>query len=146
MSSLSSFKLVAAKRPQQMPAVQVRRNKLMTKLHHQQKLAEAFQNGSTYAPIRVRSIRDKYTQEVKQVEVPVHVRQWWFVTETGSVVLQVKYGAKVMEIAKGKNSIEITDQNHLIKTLEMLREAVKNGELDTQIETAANIVKSRFKK
>jgi len=61
-------------------------------------------------------------------------------------VLQVKYGAKVMEIAKGKNSIEITDANHLIKTLEMLREAVKNGELDTQIETAANIVKSRFKK
>jgi hypothetical protein len=146
MSSLSSFKLVSAKRPQQMPAVQVRRNKLITKLHHQQKLAEAFANSSTYAPIRVRSIRDKYTQEVKQVEVPVHVRQWWFVTESGAVVLQVKYGAKVMEIAKGKNSIEITDANHLIKTLEMLREAVKNGELDTQIETAANIVKARFKK
>ena len=41
MSALSSLKLVAAKRPTQMPAVQVRRNKLAGKLHHQIKLAEA---------------------------------------------------------------------------------------------------------
>ena len=38
------------------------------------------------------------------------------------------------------------DGIHLIKTLESIREAVLGGELDTQIESAANIVKSRFKK
>jgi len=45
-----------------------------------------------------------------------------------------------------KNSIEISDGVNLIKTLESMREAVLGGELDTQIETAASIVKSRFKK
>lgn len=146
MSALSNLKLVSAKRPQQMPAIQVRRNKLVTKLHHQLKLAEALANGSTYAPLRLRSIRDRHTQEVKQVEMPMRVRQWWFVADNGSVVLQIKYGAKVIDIAKGKNSIEITDGTHLIKTLETMREAILNGELDAQIESAANVVKSRFKR
>jgi hypothetical protein len=39
----------------------------------------------------------------------MHVRQWWFVTDSGSVALTIKYGSKVLEIAKGKNAIEVTD-------------------------------------
>ena len=76
----------------------------------------------------------------------MRVRQWWFITESGQVVLQVKYGSKVLDFSKGKNSIEVTDGIHLIKTLESVRDAVIGGELDIQIESAANIVKSRFKK
>lgn len=146
MSVLSTLKLVTAKRPTSIPSVQIRRNKLLSKLHHQIKLAEALSRNETYAPLRLRSFKDKYTHETKQLEVPMRVRQWWFVTESGQVVLQIKYGAKVIEISKGKNSIEITDGNHLLKTLETLRTAISSGELDVQIETAANIVKSRFKK
>ena len=146
MSVLSSLKLVAAKRPTQVPSVQLRRNKLVSKLQHQLKLAEALSRGETYAPLRLRSMRDKETNEVKVVEVATKVRQWWFITENNQVVLQVKYGAKVIDISKGKNSIEISDGHHLIKTLETLREAVLSGELDSQIELAANTVKGRFKK
>ena len=146
MSALSSLKLVAAKRPTQIPSVQIRRNKLLNKLQHQLKLAEALSRGETYAPLRLRSVRDKDTNEMKVVEVATKVRQWWFITENNQVVLQVKYGAKVIDISKGKNSIEISDGHHLIKTLETLREAVISGELDSQIEIAANTVKGRFKK
>jgi hypothetical protein len=146
MSVLSSLKLVSAKRPTQMPSVQIRRNKLIGKLHHQIQLAQALSRGESDAPLRLRSVKDKYTQEVKQLELPMRVRQWWFITENGQVVLQVKYGSKVLDFTKGKNSIEVTDGIHLIKTLESIREAVLGGELDTQIESAANIVKSRFKK
>ena len=39
MSVLSSLKLVSAKRPTQMPSVQIRRNKLIGKLHQQIQLA-----------------------------------------------------------------------------------------------------------
>jgi len=46
MSALSSLKFVAAKRPTQMPAVQVRRNKLVGKLHHQMLLAKALSEGN----------------------------------------------------------------------------------------------------
>ena len=146
MSVLSSLKLIAAKRPQQMPQIQVRRNKLAGKIHHQIKLAEALSAGTTYAPTRLRSIRDRHTGEVKTLEMPMHVRQWWFVTDSGSVALTIKYGSKVLEIAKGKNAIEVTDGAQLLKALGQIKDAVIAGELDTQIDAAANLVKARFKK
>lgn len=146
MSVLSSLKLVAAKRPQQMPQIQVRRNKLVGKIHHQIKLAEALSNGTTYMPTRLRSIRDRHTGEVKTLEMPMRVRQWWFVTDSGSVALTIKYGSKVLEISKGKNAIEVTDGAQLLKALNQVKDAVIAGELDTQIESAANTVKARFKK
>lgn len=146
MSALSSLKLVTAKRPTQMPSVQVRRNKLVGKIHHQLLLAKALSEGNQYAPTRLRSFRNRETGEVKQIEVPMRVRQWWFVSDSGSVVLQVKYGSKVIDITKGKNSIEVKDGNHLIEVLEAVKTATLNGELDVQIEQAANTVKARFKK
>lgn len=146
MSALSSLKLVAAKRPQQMPQIQVRRNKLVGKIHHQIKLAEALSAGTTYAPTRLRSIRDRHTGEVKTLEMPMRVRQWWFVTDSGSVALTIKYGSKVLEISKGKNAIEVIDGAQLLKALNHVKDAVIAGELDTQIESAANTVKARFKK
>ena len=48
MALLNSLKIVAAKRPQAMPVMVVRRNKLLKKLHEQQMLAEATLAGSTY--------------------------------------------------------------------------------------------------
>ena len=146
MSALSSLKLVAAKRPQQMPQIQVRRNKLVGKIHHQIKLAEALSNGTTYMPTRLRSIRDRHTGEVKTLEMPMRVRQWWFVTDSGSVALTIKYGSKVLEISKGKNAIEVTDGAQLLKALNYVKDAVIAGELDSQIDAAANTVKARFKK
>ena len=41
MSALSNLKLTNAKRPMAMPVVQIRRNKLLKKLHEQIQLAEA---------------------------------------------------------------------------------------------------------
>ena len=146
MSVLNSLKLVTAKRPAQMPQVQIRRNKLVGKIHHQIKLAEALSNGSTYAPTRLRNIRDRHTGEVKTIEMPMRFRQWWFVTESGTVALTIKYGSKVLEIAKGKNAIEITNVEHLLKALNQVKDAVIAGELDSQIDSAVNTVKARFKK
>jgi hypothetical protein len=146
MSALSSLKLITAKRPTQMPQVQVRRNKLVGKIHHQIKLAEALSTGTTYAPTRLRSMRDRHTGETKTVEMPMHVRQWWFVTDNGSVALTIKYGSKILEISKGKNAIEVTDGAQLLKALNQVKDAVIAGELDQQIESAANTVKARFKK
>jgi hypothetical protein len=45
-----------------------------------------------------------------------------------------------------KNAIEISDGEHLLKALNQVKDAVIAGELDSQIESAANTVKARFKK
>ncbi len=144
---LNNLKFVAAKRPTQMPAVQVRRNKLSNKLFEQIKLATALRDGSTYAPLRLRSVRDRDTGEVKRMELPKRIRQWWFTAENGKVCVQIKYGRKTLELGgKGKNSVEVTNGDELIKVLETIKSAVEAGELDGQLESAGLKLRDGFAK
>ena len=70
----------------------------------------------------------------------------WWVSDSGRVCVSVRYGSKVLELAKGKTAIEVTDAQDLIKTLEAVKAAVLSGELDTQIEAASGALRSGFKK
>ena len=59
MTALSSLKLSTAQKPTQMPAIQVRRNKLVKRIWEQIELAKAEQSGTTFAPVKLRSYTDK---------------------------------------------------------------------------------------
>jgi hypothetical protein len=48
----------------------------------------------------------------------------------------VKYGSGTLEVAKGKNSVEVSSGAELVKALETLKLATESGELDTQLENA----------
>ena len=146
MSALNSLKFVSAKRPNQIPEIQVRRNKMSNRLWSQIQLATALQKGENYTEKRFRTVRDKHTGESKQVELNKRVRQMWFVGENGKVCLQVKYGSRALEFAKGKNAIEVNSADELINALTTLKNAIELGELDSQLNLAADAVKERFKK
>ena len=144
---LNNLKFVAAKRPTHIPAVQVRRNKLSNKLYEQIKLATALRDGSTYAPTHLRSVRDRDTGEIKRMELPKRIRQWWFTSESGKVCVQIKYGSKTLEVGgKGKNSVEVANGDELIKVLETIKSAVEAGELDLQLESAGLKLRDGFGK
>lgn len=144
---LNNLKFVAAKRPTHIPAVQVRRNKLSNKLYEQIKLATALRDGSTYAPTHLRSVRDRDTGEIKRMELPKRIRQWWFTSESGKVCVQIKYGSKTLEVGgKGKNSVEVANGDELIKVLETIKSAVEAGELDVQLESAGLKLRDGFAK
>ena len=91
-------------------------------------------------------IKDDETGERKQVESAIRVKQWWWKSPTGKVVLALRYGAKPLEIAKGKNAIEVGDMDGLVAALEAVKEAVQAGELDTQIEQASGALRAGFAK
>jgi hypothetical protein len=74
------------------------------------------------------------------------VRQMWFVDENGKVCISLKYGSRVLEFSKGKNAIEVNSADELITALTTLKGAVENGEMDAQLNAAADAVKERFKK
>jgi hypothetical protein len=59
---------VSAKRPTALPSIQIRRNKLSSKLYDQIELAKAMQDGRTYAPQSFRSVRDRNTGETRSIE------------------------------------------------------------------------------
>ena len=144
MSAFNGLKLVAAKRPQAATPIVQRRNKLSNQLWEQIELARASADGKTYAPTRLRTVKDKLTGARTTVEAVKRVKQWWFVADSGRVCLQVRYGTRVLELAKGKNSIEVGSGNELLSVLETLKKCVELGELDSQIEAASAAVRERF--
>ena len=144
MSALTGLKLVAAKRPQAATPIVQRRNKLSSQLFQQIELARCLSEGKTYAPMRLRNIRDKLTGERRTVEAVKRVRQWWFVADSGKVCLQVRYGTRVMELAKGKNSIEVANAAELMTVLSVVKSAVEAGDMDAQIDAASAAVRERF--
>ena len=94
----------------------------------------------------MRTVKD--SDGIRQtVEVTKRVKPIWF-TQNNKVYVQVKYGSKVVSLSqKGdKNSVEVSNADELIQVLEKLDQAVSLGELDSQIEIASELVRSRFKK
>ena len=146
MSALANLKLVAAKRAvQQSPVIQ-RRNKVSMRISEQIALAQSKLDGKLYAPTKQRKVKNKDTGEVKLVEVTKRVKEWWFTADSGKLCVSLRYGAKVIEIAKGKTAVELASDKELVATLEVLREAVNAGELDAQIEAVAGMANARFQK
>jgi hypothetical protein len=146
MSALANLKLVAAKRPVQLPPVVQRRNKVVNRLAEQIELAKAKRDGKTYSPTRLRRVKDEETGASKTVEMPKRLKEWWFVAESGKLCVSLKYGAKTVEIAKGKTAVEIANEKELVATLEVLKQAVESGELDSQIEVVSGAGRIDFKK
>lgn len=143
-SILSSLKLISAKRQTSIDPIQFRREKLSKMLDEQIALATAYMNNTTHQATRMKMVRDENGNK-QVVEVQKRVKTWWF-TNDNKVALTVRYGNRAIEFSKGKNAIEISDAKNLLTTLEKLKQAVLEGQLDEQLTQASNNVKARFKK
>ena len=131
MSTLTALKLVARKRNRTLrPLVQLR-NKLASKIHEQLELCEVQRKDELYAPRRLRTVKNKYTGERTTVEAVKRVKEWFWINEARKLNLAVRYGSKVLELAKGQTAIELTI------VLAKLKDAVLAVELDAQIEAAS---------
>jgi hypothetical protein len=145
MSTLNALKLSTAKKSLNTTPVVHRRNKLGKKLWEQIQLAQAHLAGKQFTTTRYQTVRDEDGVR-RSVEVPKRVRAWWWNSDNGKIALNVRYGARVVELAKGKSTIEVAAPTDLIPTLELLKRAVEAGELDTQIETASIKLREGFTK
>ena len=145
--ALASLKLVNAKRQNVIDPIQFRRNKLNEKLKVQIAMAQALSRGEQYTVKRKKLVRDEVTDQTALIEVDRRMKTWWFTnSDTKKVAVQLFYGNKVIDLAKGKNAVEVSNGEELIATLLKLQEAVLDGSLDGQIEVAADSVKARFAK
>lgn len=137
--------MVNSKKPTSIPPILQRRNKLSTKVWEQIQLAKAQREGNTFTVKKFKSVKD-IDGSRKTVEHQKRVRPWWFVAQDGQVCLNVRYGARVIEFAKGKTAVEVASADELIRALEIIKGAVEAGELDAQIEQASGAVRAGFGK
>ena len=146
MSTIAGLKLVASKKSRSLSPIQLRRNKLAAKIHEQWQLCTARQAGEIYAPKRLRTVTNPQTGERTTVETVKRVREWFWINEAGKLNLAVRYGSKVLELARGKNAIELATGDELVAVLGKLKDAVLAGELDAQIVAASGALRAGFVK
>ena len=146
MTTLSGLKLTTAQKQTHINPVQQRRNKLVKRLWEQAELARALTAGTQYVPTKLRTVLDNETGLRKQVQVNKRVKQWWFTAESGKLCLQVVYGVRVLELAKGKYAVEVGAEKDLVATLDVIKAAVIAGELDAAMETASTKLRAGFGK
>ncbi len=143
---LNSLKFVHARRVNaQIDAVAFRREKLARKIDEQITLVNVVGEGGNRSFTATKRVTNE-DGSTSSVEVQRKARAWWFNSDKGVLCLSVRYGAKAIELAKGRNAIEVGSLDKLIPTLEAVKKAVISGELDAQITATAEAVKARFKK
>lgn len=105
-----------------------RRKKLVKKIDEQIRVA----TDATYQPTVIKWI--KTDEGDKKVEQPKRLKRWWHTNSEGKTILTIRYGSKSLELQKGKCAIELATEDDIASTLELVKSAVLNGELDAQIE------------
>ena len=145
MSSLSTLKLVSAQKPQKVAPLIVRRQNLSQSIFHQIELAKALNENRKYEPTRTQVVKDKVSGLRHTVEKSISMKPIWWSADN-KVYIQVKYSNKVLELVKGKNSVEVASSNELINALSVIKKSVDEGALDSQIELASKSLRERFSK
>ena len=144
MSQLNELKLVAVKKPRHIPAVQVKRNKLSSRLWEQIQLARSQVDGTEFKVMKNRTFKDRETGLSKQMSVPKRLKPWWFVADDGRICVSIRYGSQILELAESKHSVEVESATDLINALEVIKSAVEAGDLDVQIDLASKRLRGGF--
>jgi hypothetical protein len=142
-STMAGLKLTNTRKPTQQPAIIQQRNKLAKRIWEQMELAKAQAAGGTFTSNKLKSVTG--TDGIRRtIEVAKRVKPWWFTADNGKLCLNIRYGAKLIELAKGKTAVEITNAEELLKVLDTIKAAVVNGELDAQIEAVSGQLRAGF--
>lgn len=145
MSTFSKFKLVSTKRQKVSNPVTYRRHKLALRISEQIELLLANREGRVYAPTRLKSVVDASTGLRRVVETPKRVKEWFWPSPDGKILLEIRYGSKILPLNnKGATAIEVGDALELVSTLELVRQATVDGELDFQIDMASKALRDGF--
>jgi hypothetical protein len=98
------------------------------------------------SPVQICGATSNEAGERVVVETTKRVKEWFWTTPTNKINLSVRYGSKTLELAKGKNAIELGTQDELIETLALLQQVVIGGELDEAINNASDKLRAGFAK
>ena len=121
-----------------------RRNKLILQLHGQLEFMQAESVERKYLMVRRRNVKNVVTDEYTEAMVSKKPRAWYWTADDGKLYLNLRYGSRVLEFAKGKSAIEDSERRQLVTTIEALKQTVAAGEVDIQLTAAGNEVGLKF--
>jgi hypothetical protein len=146
MSALSKLTLVVGQKPEKADKLQLQRNKLAGRIDEQLALVQAQLSGSTYAPTRTKRVHNELTGEIETEQVPKRVKTWFWQASSGKYQVAIYYGAKLIELAKGKTAVEVDSLDAVAEALSVVKAAVVHGELDAAISSVSAKLRAGFAK
>ena len=137
MIQLADVKLVSAVRPTFQDSVALKRSKFISRVSEQLEIANHLMKGEQ---IPFTSFNDPVS-----LKRPRKVSPWWWTDKDGKYLMTIKYGSKVIELAKGKPAVQAETLEQIIEVLKSLKLATSNGELDFLLTQAGELIRKRFK-
>ena len=98
-----------------------RRNKLILQLYGQLEFMQAESVERKYLMVRRRNVKNVVTDEYTEAMVSKKPRAWYWTADNGKLYLNLRYGSRVLEFAKGKSAIEDSERRQLVPTIEALK-------------------------
>ena len=137
MIQLADVKLVSAVRPTFQDPVALKRSKFISRVSEQLEIANLLMRGEQ---IPFTSFHDPVS-----LKRPRKVSPWWWIDKDGKYLMAIKYGSKVIELAKGKSAVQAETLEQIIEVLKSLKLATSNGELDLHLTQASELIRKKFK-
>jgi len=145
MGYLSKLKIVTAARRTTKTPQEHRKEKLIERLEEQLGMAEAFLKGETYTKTRrVYLLGEDGIRH--QVERPKRLKPWWSHDTAGCYQFTIRYGARTVELQKGRTAVEVGKKENIPTTIRTVIEAVRAGELDDAISVVADLTRPQTKR
>ena len=136
MSHLSKLKIVAQQQRRLQSKTEHRRAKLLEKLDEQLAMVQALIAGERYTTTRrVWQTNDEGRRV--SIDRPKRMRAWYWMSGAGGCYFSVWYGSKVIELKPGMTAIAVNKRDDLPEAIRSIMDAVRQGELDIQIEDVA---------
>jgi len=136
-SILSAFTLSASKKQNVTDKPAQRRNKLLAKLDEQILVAEAMLKGDEYFGAKTRIERNE-DGEITRHKEPKRVNKWFYTNNGNDWYFEVKYGNRVLQLAKDKTTIDVGALDKMVVVIEQVKRAVIANELDDAITAVAS--------
>lgn len=133
MSTLSTLKLSAASPRQQLSATDRIRRKLLEQLDLQIRAAVCKIAGEPFQHEVQRWVRQNGSNDKVLTTITRQVRPWWWTNSFGAVMVSLRQGNRLIEIADGKTSVEVGELSDLPDVLTTIRNAITAGELDARL-------------
>jgi hypothetical protein len=128
---------VSAVRPTFQDPVALKRSKFISRLSEQLEIANHLMKGE--------QIPFTSSHDPVSLKRPRKVSPWWWTDKDGKYLMTIKYGSKVIELAKGKPAVQAETLDQIIEVLISLKLATSNGELDLLLSQAGELIRQRFK-
>jgi len=134
-SILSTFNLSESLKRKVLDKPTVRRNKLLTKLDEQILAVQTALKGEEYFGKKNVTETDEDGNKTTTT-VPKRVNKWFYTNDGTEWFLEIKYGNRVLQLAKDKTAIVVGALDNMVAVLEQVKEATVAKELDKAIEAA----------